>query len=105
MSRKFPPGYLRPEDWPRLSGVPKRDRTYDPPVYRIPPAFKDRLLGYFEEEIHFTYHNDYVMPREAEDGVVKVNYLVYRSHMSSRLTLGCTSVLQRVVHLLAIEES
>ena len=72
LSKKFPPGHLQPRDWPRLSGLSQKDKTYDPPVYRIPPNFKDHLLSYFEEEIHFTYRNDYVMPREAEDGVVKV---------------------------------
>ena len=72
MGKKFPPGYLQPKDWPRSSGRSFKDATYDPPVYQIPPTFKDRLLEYFEEEIHFTYRNDYIMPRDAEDGVVKV---------------------------------
>ena len=73
MSKKFPPGYLQPNDWPRLSGFSHKDDTFDPPVYQIPPVFKDHLLSYFEEEIYFTYRNDYIMPKEAEDGVVKVS--------------------------------
>ena len=72
MSKKFPPGYLQPDDWPRLSGLPRQDKTYDPPVYQIPPSFKDHLLSYFEEEIYFVYNDSYIMPKEAEDGVVKV---------------------------------
>ena len=70
-SRKFPPGHISPEKWPRLSGHNHRDLTYDPPCYRIPGHLKLKLVGYYEEDIYFSLKTDYIMPREQEDGVVK----------------------------------
>ena len=70
-SKKFPPGYINPEQWPRLSGLNLRDKTYDPPRYEIPGFLKLRLMKYYEEEIYFDLKGGYVMPRDQEDGVVK----------------------------------
>lgn len=70
-SRKFPPGYIQPTQWPRLSGYQHPDQTYDPPKYQIPGPLKIRLVEYYEEAIHFDPKTDFRMPREQEDGVVK----------------------------------
>ena len=70
-SRKFPPGHINPNQWPRLSGLNLSDKTYDPPRYEIPGHLKLRLVGYYEEEIYFNHQSDYIMPRDQEDGVVK----------------------------------
>ena len=71
-SRKFPPGYLNPTHWPRLSGLNHCDKTYDPPRYEIPGKLKLQLVGYYEEDIYFRHQTDYIMPRDQEDGVVKL---------------------------------
>ena len=76
-SKKFPPGHIKPESWPRLSGNNHRDQTYDPPVYQIPGFMKTRLVNYYEEEIYFSLKTDYVMPREDYDGVVKVMVVLF----------------------------
>ena len=70
-SKKFPPGYIQPNQWPRLSGHNHYDHTYDPPVYQIPGHLKLRLVNYYEEDIYFDLKSDYVMPRDQQDGVVK----------------------------------
>ena len=70
-SRKFPPGYINPEQWPRLSGLNIKDKTFDPPRYEIPGHLKLKLVGYYEEDIYFSLKSDFIMPRDQEDGVVK----------------------------------
>ena len=74
-SKKFPPGHIRPEQWPRLSGHNYHDKTFDPPRYQIPGHLKNRLVDYYEEDIYFDLKTDYVMPRDQYDGVVKVGSL------------------------------
>ena len=89
-SKKFPPGYIRPDQWPRLSGHNYQDRTYDPPQYQIPGHLKNRLMDYYEEEIYFDLKTDYRMPRDQEDGVVKesLSYSVLGSNSSSTVWLS-----------------
>ena len=85
-SKKFPPGHINPNQWPRLSGLNVCDKTYDPPRYEIPGHLKLRLVSYYEEEIYFNHHNDYIMPREQEDGVVK-----FRLDMTHKKTVAYTT--------------
>ena len=74
ISRQFPPGYLNASNWPRTCGTHVPDTTYDPPRYEMPDHLRSRLLDYYEEEIYFSLKTDYIMPKEDEDGVVKVRY-------------------------------
>ena len=69
--RKFPPGYIQPSQWPRLSGYHQSDQTFDPPKYQIPGKLKNKLVDYYEEAIYFDMKSEYRMPRDQEDGVVK----------------------------------
>ena len=69
--RKFPPGYIKPSQWPRLSGYHQSDQTFDPPKYQKPGKLINRLVEYYEEAIYFDMKTEFRMPRAQEDGVVK----------------------------------
>ena len=73
-SRNFPPGYIQPTQWPRLSGYRPSDHTYDPPKYQIPGLLKQKLVSYYEEDIHFDLKTEFRMPRDQEDGVIKEGF-------------------------------
>ena len=83
LSRAFPPGYLNSSNWPKTCGYHRPDQTYDPPRYEIPLHLRDRLLGYFEEDIYFSLKTDYIMPKKEEDGVVKVKNSIYLDNLRS----------------------
>ena len=72
IGRQFPPGYLTVSHWPKTCGTHAPDHTYDPPKYEMPDYLRGHLLTYFEEEIYFSLKTDYIMPKDEEDGVVKV---------------------------------
>ena len=81
ISKPFPPGYIGLSVWPRSCGNYRPDHTYDSPRYEIPDHLRDRLLGYFEEDVYFSLKTDFIMKKEDEDGVVKVSSFRPQDHL------------------------
>ena len=70
-SKIYPPGYLDPKKWPRLSGYRPVDNSFDPPIYRVSETVSDRLLSYYDDEIYI----DYTPSKLERDGVWDVSII------------------------------
>ena len=68
-SHIYPPGRIKPSQWPRLSGYCHPDQTLDPPKYRVSETLSDHLLSYYADEIYI----DYTPSNLEHDGVWDVS--------------------------------